>query len=74
MGDNPRYADGSSVIIGDVVEVNGIRGRVSNIFNPDTSEAEWFGCKNTGGILIDFENSDRQLWREADEDLIRVTT
>ena len=72
-----KYLSGDEVQVGDRVGIDymnerGIvlRGSVTGVFLPDSVEAEEYGCKSTGGILIHFENGDHQLWIEADEHLI----
>jgi hypothetical protein len=66
------YVTGEQVLIGDRISVASKQGAIENILMPETEDAKDFDCKETGGLLINFEDGDLQLWSEVDEDLMFV--
>ena len=64
------YSNGSDVHEGDLISVCGRRGWVERIFTPGTPGAMDFSCFDTGGVLLNFESGDLQLWPYIDEDLV----
>jgi hypothetical protein len=67
-----KYSDGSLVKVGDVILVINKPGRIEQILEKGTSEAEAYHCYDSGGLLIRFDDGDLQLWPETDEDLVFV--
>ncbi len=63
------YMGGEPIFVGDVVDAAGQRAIVEKVIQPDSQDARDFSCPDTGGLLLAFENSDLQLWPQADEDL-----
>lgn len=63
------YSDGSEVLKGDIVLVNGkTKGHVENVLLPDTKEASDYSC-DEGGFIVVFEDGDVQVWPDTDEDI-----
>lgn len=67
-----RYTIGEEVLLGDRIEVAGKPGTIEGIFGPETQEAAAYFCRETGGLLIEFDDGDLQVWLDANEDLIFV--
>ena len=64
-----RYIDGREIRRGDRVLVDRTRQAVvSAILYPGSKEARDHSCPE-GGIFLDFNDGDAQVWPRADEDL-----
>ena len=64
------YSDGKVIQEGDLISVAGHRGHVERIFMAGTPEAGDFACGKTGGVLLNFDNGDLQVWPFINEDLV----
>ena len=72
-----KYATGEEVQVGDRVGFDyandrGIvqKGYVTKLFLPGSIDAADYSCQETGGILIQCDDGERQIWTEANENLI----
>jgi hypothetical protein len=64
-----HYSDGREVVINDVVLApRNKSARVKIILEPDSSLAHAYSSP-IGGIVLEFDDGDVQVWPEADEDL-----
>ena len=71
-----NYETGEEVQVGDRVGIDYLNdrgvvlvGSVTGVFTPNSLEANDYGCQETGGILIFFDNGEHQLWTETSEHL-----
>lgn len=72
-----RYCDGMDMASGDRIGIDNldgsgiaIQGTVAGIIMPGTSEAEIHACFDTGGVMLELDNGDKQLWTSIDEHLV----
>ncbi len=70
MTPNFYYTTGEPVRAGDrIIADRNKFGTVKYILAPGSDAASLHACSISGGIMLDFENGDSQLWTAADEDL-----
>lgn len=68
-----KYMDGTLAEEQDRVLIDGARsGIVVRVLRPLTEAASNHGCHDSGGVLIEFDDGDVQLWPDLDEDIEKV--